>query len=269
MNRFSSRTAAAKARLEEEQISEGILSKLSAPVAEFGEVLLGVVSKLNPGLDKLEALVPLIQTFKMLANKRSEERFEYLIDNISEDLQQNIDDLKGLEERTRKIEDQVKSPRFAELLSEAALQAIRATTTGKIQRLSHIAVSGAIRHPDDPIEDVLELERHAVELTDSDVVLLVHLDKYQAPRRKQKGAFREDAWTHDVATSWQEMMEREQYGGASSRSARSSLARLQARGFIIQVAGTTTINSPGTEPYAVLNDGIRFLQYLAGYKSEG
>jgi hypothetical protein len=96
-----------------------------------------------------------------------------------------------------------------------------------------------------------------------DISLLRMIEEFQAPYRKG-GVFREDEWIENVRTSWQEMLRVRGYGELSARGARSSLARLQSRGLIIQVAGSPTKNSPGTEPYAILDEGSLFLIYLKG-----
>jgi len=270
MNQFSSRTAAGKSRLEEEKRSEGFLSKMPGQVLDFGEIIAGIFGQSkDPSFSKYAVLQPVFSVLKSFATKRTEERFEYLIDNVSTDVMELLDKVDDLEDRTRLIEERLNTPRFEELLSEAAIQVVRANAKGKIERLSHVAVSGAVRHPEDPIEQVLEFERHAVELGDSDITMLVLMDEFQAPFRSEKGAFREDEWVENVRKSWQEMIRLRSYGRSSVRDARSSFARLQARGLIAQVGSSQMVNSPGTEPYGVLNEGIRFLQYLAGYKSAG
>lgn len=264
MNQFTSRTEAAKTILEAEDRSDNSLAKIPATFFDVGEL----VSSLIEGATKVSPILSsCLKALKIRASQRYESRFEYLLENVSDDIRELITQADNHEERLQSVETKLKTPRFEEILVEAAIQTARATTQSKIQRLAHVAVSGAVDHADDPLERVLEFERHAVELEDTDVLLLSLMEEYQAPFRN-KGSYRDDQWLDDVRSSWQGMIRTRGYGpAASAQDGRSSLARLQARGMIVQVMWVSTINSPGTEPYALLDEGSRFLGYLSGYGS--
>jgi hypothetical protein len=262
MNQFSSRTDAAKSRLDAEDRSSGLLAQVSTFKFELSELLAGLIEHASGTPDsKLFLLGSAMGLFRAFALKRGEERIEYLLEQVADDLLDTIAHVDSQEERLKQIESNLDASRFEELLGEAAIQATRAPGKGRIERLAKVAVSGATHRKSDPIERALEFERHAVELDDVDVSLLCLMESYQAPLRN-KGIFREDQWLDDVRRSWQEMIRDKGYQEVSARGARSSFARLQARGLAIQIPSVITINSPGTEPYAVLDEGTLFLDYL-------
>jgi hypothetical protein len=262
MNQFNSRADAAKSRLDAEERSSGVLTQVSTYKFEILELISGLIEHASERPEsKLYLLGSAMGLFRAFALKRSEGRIEYLLEQVSEDLSDTIANVDSQEERLKLIESKLDQSRFEELLAEAAIQATRASGKGKIERLARVAVSGATHRKTDPIDRALEFERHAVELDDMDVSMLSRMESYQAPFRT-KGIFREDLWLDNVRKSWQEMTRSKGYGEASARGARSSFARLQARGLIIQIPSVNTINSPGTEPYAVLDEGALFLVYL-------
>lgn len=271
MNQFNSRTEAAKSRLDAEKRSSGPLARVSAFSFEMTELISGLLEHRMHQLEpKLFHFGSAMQFFGAYARRRGEERIEYLLDQVADDLLDIIakldrheGSLEDHENRMKLIESILDPSRFAELLGEAGIQALRASGQEKIKRLARVAVSGATHQKADPIERALEFERHAVELDDGDVSLLRLMESYQAKLRT-KGVFREDEWLDGVRRSWQEMTREKGYGEASARQARSSLARLQSRGLVIQIPSVVTVNSPGTEPYAILDEGASFLIYLAG-----
>jgi hypothetical protein len=262
MNQFNSRTDAAKSRLDAEERSSGILARVSTFKFEILELVSGLIEHARDQPDsKLFLLGSAMGLFRAFALKRGEDRIEYMLEQVSEDLSDAIAKVDNHEERLRVIESTLDPPRFMELLAEAAIQATRTSGKGKIKRLARVAVSGATHRKADPIEQALEFERHAVELDDMDVSMLSLMESFQISLRT-KGIFREDQWLDGVRSSWQEMTRSKGYGEASARGARSSFARLQARGLIIQIPSISTVNSSGTEPYAVLDEGALFLAYL-------
>jgi hypothetical protein len=271
VNQFNSRTEAAKSRLDAENRSSGPLARLSTFNFEMMEFMSGLLEHgmHQPG-SKLFLFGPAIQFFKAFAHRRGEERIEYLLNQVADDLVDAITKVDGHEgsledheTRIKLIESILDPSRFTELLGEAGIQALRASGPEKIKRLARVAVSGATHRKTDAIERALEFERHAVELDDLDVSLLRLMENYQAKLRT-KGIFREDEWLDGVRRTWQEMTRENGYGEASAREARSSFARLQSRGLVIQIPSVATVNSPGTEPYAVLDEGASFLTYLVG-----
>jgi len=263
VNQFASRTEAAESRLEAEEASSTSLVRLPGGFLDFGRIVAGLLENFKGSPPVFSGI---LEALRGLASGRFESRVEYLLSCVSDDIKDVQAESDDQEERLRSVEAKLKTSRFEDLLTEAAVQAARATSKHKIERLAHVAVAGTISHADDPIEKALEYERHAVELDDSDIVILQLLDSSQTPLRRQ-GNYPEADWIHDVRTSWQKMRQ-SGYGGLSDRDARSSLARLQARGMAAQIPPEKTINSPGTEPYALLEEGTTFLAYLAGYVIE-
>ena len=137
---------------------------------DFAELFVGLI---EGGGSVSPVLKGSLGTLRILAAQRFESRVEYLFDSLSVDIQDLLGQADNHKERLKSIEASLKSPRFAELLTEAVVQAGRATTENKLKRLAKVAVSGTIEYADDPIETALEYERHAVELTDLDISLLI------------------------------------------------------------------------------------------------
>lgn len=274
MGQFDSRTEASQARLDADEIASGGLMKVPGVVLDGGSTILdflsSALSAVSPAVPSIQstqltvaALKNAISALRSLAGQRFELRVQYMLNSVAEDLKDVMEANDEHATRLKDLETKLAEPRSAEILTEAAVQAARATSERKLKHLSRVAVTGVVMRDKDPIEQVLEFERHVVELNESDISLLRIIEEFQAPYRKGS-VFREDEWIENVRTGWQEMLRLRGYGELSARGARSSLARLQSRGLIIQVAGSPTKNSPGTEPYAILDEGSLFLVYLKG-----
>ena len=59
------------------------------------------------------------------------------------------------ESQLQSLESRIATPRFEEILTEAAVQAARATTEGKIMRLSRVDVTGSVTRDQDPSSEFL------------------------------------------------------------------------------------------------------------------
>lgn len=258
MSQFDSRAEAARSRLEAEERSRQLPAAIADPVKKLIEFLLTHVRMGNPQLDGAKDVA--IESLGQIVRAHSVESVRYLLDCVCDDVNEIFGDVESLDSRLADVEQQLRSERFSHLLSQAAFQATRASSKQRIKRLSQVVVSGTSAYPNDPMDQVLEFERHAVELGDNDIAMLVLINKHQpVPAR---GVFREDQWIDEVRQNWEKMLKSDGYGAASARDARSSFARLQARGLITQISAVSTVNSKGAEPYALLDEGRLLLRYL-------
>ena len=266
MGQFDSRTDAAQTQLDSDERELGLLRRVPSGFLDIAALLLELVNGGETGSVLKGALAGL----KLLAGQRAEENVRYLLDAVAADLRDLIDEFREQKEKIASIEDAVKGPRFSELLTEAAMQATRTASRRRIERLAHVVVSGAVTYPSVGMDVAFDFERHCVELTDADVLLLGFLADRQPPAGRG-GYFDSGAWAEQIRLGWLNLPRTSGggYMGVSEIDARSSFVRLQSRGLVCQLSWGHISAGNGSDPYAVLDEGRTFLKFLKESSTKG
>lgn len=162
--------------------------------------------------------------------------------------------------KIEKMEQQVNSVRSLAIFVEGARRSQQSSSAEKAKRLGRVAAMGIIRCENDPLEKVLEFLRFAEELSETDIYVLREMEN----RQKNVGPEKfQDQWAlniHRVMNDFEVTLSDE--NKLDDQYVRSSFARLQAYGLIIQLGGTMSDTPPHKQHYALLNLGKEFLQYL-------
>jgi len=218
----------------------------------------------------------IVDWFRNLGNSKVNENIEALGRATEEALNRVESALQEHGTSIDEIKARIESPEFKEALASASLQALRTSQSKRIKRLANILANG-VKDGDLEPEGLDDSMRAAVELGVTDVAVLRFISSSQIElvTSGYKDAIYgwPHAWLHEVQMRWQaSLTNREQaftQGDFDAGFWRSSLARLQAFGFIAPVQPNPTTNSPGEEPYGLLPRGQEFLNRLSEVFADG
>jgi hypothetical protein len=134
----------------------------------------------------------------------------------------------------------------------------------RLKRLARIVVNG-VKEDDLEPEGLDDMMRAAVDLKNRDILALEFVCLHQSEAMKKAEKWPNE-WLMEVQKSWQSsVFERGvawQKTNSDDLGWKSALSRLQAFGFIVAIPTNLTTNSPGNEPYAIVPEGVNFLQRL-------
>ena len=235
--------------LESAETAVGIISISTGSVAIGGIAkAIGIAKRITSGLG-----------VAML-----EENLDHLGDATEAALSRVEKNLDAQGVRIEEIERRLNSNELFEGIRAATLQAQRTKDKKRLERMALILANGVAEN-DLESENLDDMMRAAVELKERDILALEFICSRQSKILEEAEKWPEQ-WYDKVRRDWQasgfDHGIATQQAGSNGVGLKSSLARLEAFGFIIAVPPVATVNSPGREPYALLHEGQKFCERL-------
>lgn len=173
-------------------------------------------------------------------------------------------DLTTLYARRENLRDRIGSlltdPEFAEAISALALRAMHTSVKARLKRLAHLVVNG-VRKDDLEPESLDDMMGAAVELRDADVALLGKICTSQRSLLQQQRGRDTTYWFGEVQRVWDEFVRSGALDASKHLVYRSSFSRLESCGLIQKFRETSTAGV-GLEPYALLEEGLKFYERI-------
>jgi hypothetical protein len=183
------------------------------------------------------------------------EKIELLVETISEQLRRQEERLRSVEinRGPAKVDFDM---RWYELVIDGANRAERARSRKRIERIGYILANSLIRESPPEIDDVEEMMRVAVELSDRDVQHLAELVRVEGEQVAKVGRIdRYSAWMAWTQGSWGERID---------PGLDSVFSKLESLGLVVRLAppSNLTIQADFQNRYALLNKGLEFLSFV-------
>jgi hypothetical protein len=201
--------------------------------------------------------------FRKLGNSKVSENLDILSQATEDALRRVEDTLSAHGTSIDEIKTRVESPEFKAGMASAALQALRTTQEDRIKRLAQI-LAGGVAENDLESESLDDMMRAAVELKESDVVLLGKLYDSQSLMLKEKG-LNPQKWHGDIQGRWKEFVNSGKLNPSEHLNYRSSFSRLESAGLIQRITSAGDYGV-GHEIYALVREGERFYEHLREIK---
>lgn len=252
MNQYDFPSAAALARLKSEALSDSPTNKTAWAVASIGSKMLEL-----SGFRGAASLTTLIQELKGLAARKDEANLIYFGEQL-------VDDIGALyrasEELSRRAEEVLESDEFNEAVANATLHITRTNIETRLARVARLIANG-VKLCDLKPEPLDDMMRAAVELRDEDVLLLGKICDSQRSLLQQQRGRDTTYWFGQLQTVWDEFVRSGVLNTSKHLVYRSSFSRLEASGLIQRFRDISTAGV-GQEPYALLEEGLRFYERL-------
>jgi hypothetical protein len=201
----------------------------------------------------------IVDWFRKLGTTKVEENLEAL-GQAAEDAFNRVE--RVLSEQGQSIEEikkRFESEELKQAMAGASLQALRTTGEKRLKRLALILANGVKENDLEP-ESLDDMMRAAVELKDADVQLLNKLYDSQSRLLTTHKSLSSD-WSQQIALNWSDRFSF--LDSPDWKNSRSSLARLQACGLILEVRTMMTPTGRlGTQPFGLLPEGAKFYERL-------
>lgn len=252
MGQSDSATDAGLAQLNFEEISK-------IPGGEFVEIIsdLMALTGIAGPLAAAGAASSLLLKIRGLAGASYASNLIFAITAVSEDLKTLRESHAGLRERFDALST---DPRFAEAVSALALRAMHTSVKDRLRRLARIVVNG-VKEDDLEPESLDDMMRAAVELRETDIVLLGSVYRWQNQILSEKG-MNPDKWFGDIQRAHTQLVESGVLNPAEHLRYRSSYSRLESAGLVQAMPAITNTYGVGYELYALLIDGKKFYERL-------
>jgi hypothetical protein len=251
MGQFDLKTSAALTQLEFEELSK-------TPGGEFAEVIGDLISL--TGVAGPFALAGgasnLFLKVRRLAGASYGSNLIYTISAVRDDL---VTLSEGHEELRGRIASLPTDPKFAEAISAVALRAMHTSVKDRLRRLARLIVNG-VKADDLEVESLDDMMRAAVELKDADIVLLGKIHGSQGALLRQQ-RINAGNWFGDVQSYWNDFVNSGALDASKHLLYRSSFSRLESHGLIQKFREISTAGV-GLEPYALLEEGMKFYERL-------
>jgi hypothetical protein len=253
MGQFDRETDAALVQLENEALAE-------MPGAEFAEIIGDLLMLVGTG--GLWAIAggasDLALKVRKLAGASYASNLIYAITAVRNDLKTLYDGHENLRQR---IESLGTDPKFAEAISALALRAMHTSVKDRLKRLARIVANG-VKEGDLEIESLDDMMRAAVELKQSDLLLL--RDMYDAEPSLSRALNLQDEDTA-LFQYWQDYWDRvfpQKYPAWPARLTSTGFGRLAALGLIYGTKPTNLMASPVPTNYRISEEGKKFYERL-------
>ena len=258
MAQFDSPSEAALERLK----ADLSISTAGSPL-EVGRGVFALA--ISHGAGSVLAGFNLLESLKKLGARKDEANLIYLGEAIVDDVRRLYrlnDDMK------RRLQSMLDSPQFAEAVANATLHATRTNVKERLKRLAHV-ISNGIREGDLAHENLDDMMRLAVILTDNDVKVLkivyeMQRDLFSPESLRNQRGFRSNL----IMRRWQEWWGQHigDYSGEGLLEFMNSSARLFGEGLVIQIQKSFA-NSPVQDDMELLLSGKRFYEHLVDIAS--
>jgi hypothetical protein len=143
-------------------------ARASSPLARYirpASVVLGLVSKVIPGLNLVDALAKAASTF---IEKQTRDRFECVLSVLVEDVKRvnaKRADIGKVEQDRKEFQQE-----FPTLVLDGLRKAEQTRAMGRVQRLGHILGYAYQEGPRQPLDLAEELKRVAISLDEQDIL---------------------------------------------------------------------------------------------------
>ncbi len=186
--------------------------------------------------------------------------FEQREDNTAYLLEATISKLQRLEKQLKELSDEHRhfiEEQFPRLLLEAVSKAERTGSKQRIDRLSLIVVHTVVQGPSADIEEVDEMLRLTVDLSDEDIDVLAMIYSVQGDELRRTGFLPEPNLANNT---WRDLQAKHPL--FKSSRIHSICAKLQSLGVVTQVERIVTTLDLTSIPYAVLEKGAHYLEAI-------
>jgi DNA-binding transcriptional MerR regulator len=201
----------------------------------------------------------IIDWFRKLGSSKVNENLEALGQATEDALNRVESTLREHGTSIDEIKARIDSPEFKNGMASASLQALRTTQGDRLKRLALILANG-VKEGDLGSESLDDMMRAAVELKDADIVLLGKIYESQKSLLKQS-RLNTSNWFGNVQTYWDEFVKSGALDASKHLVYRSSFSRLDSHGLIQKFREISTA-AVGLEPYALLEEGLKFYERL-------
>jgi len=257
MSQFDLVTDAALAQLNFEELAK-------TPGGEFAEVigdLLALVGTSSP-LGLAGKASNLLLKIRKLAGASYTSNLIYAVTAIRDDLADLYAKHAELRER---IESLQTDPKFAEAISALALRAMQTSVKDRLKRMARIVVNGVSEDDLEP-ENLDDMMRAAVELTEHDIMVLKSIFEMQAHLFSPQGLNQERSWRiNNIHSLWDahwKIQAFPSYQGINGMNLNSSFARLQSTGLIASIGTASILRGPTMHDHELLPAGKKFYERL-------
>ena len=158
------------------------------------------------------------------------------------------------------IKSRLKSQEFRDGMASASLQALRTTQAERLKRLALILANG-VKEGDLASENLDDMMRAAVELTDWDVFVLGKM--YESQKSLLSNRYQSFGWSEQVGHVWADWNRIFGVNDEQHLKVRSALSRLQSVGLVAE-AQTNFVKdgSLARQAFGLLPDGKKFYERL-------
>jgi hypothetical protein len=257
MGQFDLETDAALAQLNWEELSR-------TPGGEFAEIigdLIALTGVAGP-LAIAGGASNLLLKVRKLAGASYASNLIFAITAVRNDLRTLYERHQELRERIELLQT---DPKFAEAVSVLALRAMQTSVKGRLKRLARIVVNG-VRQDDLESETLDDLMRAAVELKETDIILLEKIYMSQNPMLGLKNLNSQN-WHGSIQSVWRTFVDSGNLNAQDHLNYRSSLARLESLG-LIQRVENVGMYGVGHDLYALLMEGKKFYERLQDFSQQ-
>jgi hypothetical protein len=251
MGQFDSPGEAALARLKNEALSLSAVDGVVDKVSGLGGIILEAV-----GFKGASGAVKFLSTLKSLAADKDEGNLIYFGEALIDDIRRLYRLYENLKQR---FDENVNSSAFDAVVANATLHITRTNIESRLKRLAHLIANG-VKEDDLGPEGLDDMMRAAVELKDADVVLLGKIYDSQKSLIKQRG-LNPSNWFGQIQTYWNAFVDSGALDASKHLVYRSSFSRLESHGLIQKFREISTAGV-GLEPYALLEEGLKFYERL-------
>jgi hypothetical protein len=245
-------TAAALTQLEFEELSK-------TPGGEFAEIIGDLLMLVGTGglWAVAGGAASLASKVRKLAGASYASNLIYAITAVRNDLK-TLDD--GHEDLRARIGSLGSDPKFAEAIAALALRAMQTSVKDRLKRLARIVVNG-VKVDDLELEGLDDMMGAAVELKDTDIILLGYHYKHQSHILTEKD-MNPTKWYSDIQSAHRRLVDSGALDTREHLKYRSSYLRLESLGLMQEITSINNFDGVGNELYALLMEGKKFYERL-------
>ncbi|MGA2886666.1 MAG: hypothetical protein ABSE51_01340 [Terracidiphilus sp.] len=251
MGQYDSPAEAALARIKSESLSSSSVDGAVEKVATLGGIILEAI-----GFTGASSSVRFLSTLKSLAANKDEGNLIYFGEALIDDIRRLYRLYEGLKQR---FDERINSSEFTAVVANATLHITRTNVEKRLKRLAHLIANG-VKEGDLEPESLDDMMRAAVELKESDTVLLGKIYESQKSLLKQS-RLHPSNWFGLVQTYWNQFVDSGALDASKHLAYRSSFSRLESHGLIQKFREISTAGV-GLEHYALLEEGLKFYEGL-------
>jgi len=260
MGQFDSPSEAALARIKSENLSSSPVNGSVDKVSNLGGFILEAI-----GVTGASGGIGFLTALKNLAVNKDEGNLIYFGDAL-------VDDIRCLyrlyKELKQQFDERISSPEFSAVVANATLHITRTNVESRLKRLAHLIANG-VKEDDLETESLDDMMRAAVELKESDIILLGEIYQIQSPLLRSKEWVAQQInqkWNH-ISRLWQEYWNvqlgvSDYLSGYNGMLLMASFARLESLGMIAPGPDRASAASPVASSYLLLPEGKKFYERL-------
>jgi len=215
-------------------------------------------STVSEKLLSLASALPLPYPFDKLAERLKERLASDSVERIALMLEACIDETNRQARRIENVEQQIQIQPdvLAELVMDAARKAENTRSKDRVKRIGWILANAAFEAKPTDADEIQEMMRVAMELSDREVELLRELVRIEGEAVRTKGRLER----YDAHTRW----EQGQWGTRLDPELDSVFSKLESYGLVSRLAPPNNLNlmADFQNRYVLLAKGARFVQLI-------